>query len=598
MARIICGGPSSVGTGSFLHWLELPAYIRNRDGTTSRYNSGTHLMRKIIVRESDHSAIRFCVWCGSEFAPEARFCADCGHSIADSIQAPHTPPPDWIAEPDVEETIFLDDLAHVSDHEHRDEPASRTRRFPRVARNWYLVAAAALALLLVVGMVALFAVRGAQERPVREAFEAAQESFSPDVRRLGSASDMNRVQAAGQRFAADLGLLQAQERALAASTHELARASRPVVAAQVAYAAAASELAEVPADEFTWWGQVHSTLDKAARELEGATKRLATVDEEAAQTVAAGTGALSSLEEVVGTEVADGAQQRLTGLLGELTAASATAGVREVASAANLEGAAVKAAADSLPADSRDGKRLEVFSAVYPAIGALAVLDADHLDEWASLRAPLTAALAAADPDVLDPSAGRTAVASIERIVERGKAELADWRLSYDTAMKSRAQDLRALQSYRADMDSQLGTYSSLRSELSRWVDTVESPSSYVTYDDAYRVLAQASSDRWAVREKMASLTIPPEAMATHRGLMSVLDDAISAVDSAYEGASDADLCIASCYYRDTPGWQQFSAESARITGAFDRAVTSWEAGASSAERAIARRVLPKQPIV
>jgi hypothetical protein len=96
----------------------------------------------------------------------------------------------------------------------------------------------------------------------------------------------------------------------------------------------------------------------------------------------------------------------------------------------------------------------------------------------------------------------------------------------------------------------------------------------------------------------MSSLTIPPEVITSHRELISVVSDGISAVDAAYEGTSDSNFCVTSCYYRDTPGWRRFSAESARITQAFQSALSSWQSGVAVAEKTVAGRPLPKQPTV
>ena len=52
------------------------------------------------------------------------------------------------------------------------------------------------------------------------------------------------------------------------------------------------------------------------------------------------------------------------------------------------------------------------------------------------------------------------------------------------------------------------------------------------------------------------------------------------------------------CYYRDTEGWRRFSSESSRITQAYQAALADWEASVSGADRDIARRPLPKQPII
>jgi hypothetical protein len=371
-----------------------------------------------------------------------------------------------------------------------------------------------------------------------------------------------------------------------------------VVTAQVALASALAELGDTPAGQFVWWGPLHERLDRAEADLASATRALASVDEDAAASVALGDKALTQLEKMLGVEVANSAQRRLTTLLESLASASKTTAVREAARTAALETAAVEVSLPAMGSGSAEADRLEVYSSVFPFLGRLAVLDADHLDAWAALRGSFVTEMARVGPEVSSASLGQAAANNIDRLVRNGKTALADWKARYNTAIEDRAQASRVLKEYRSQMQGQLSTYSALRGELSRWVDKVAAPGSYVTYDEAYDVLGRAASDRYAVRDKMNSLTVPPEVMSAHRALVSVIDDAISAVDAGYEGASDSNFCVTSCYYKDTPGWRRFSAESARITQAYDGAQRAWEAGVSAADREIVRRALPEEPVV
>ena len=548
-------------------------------------------------------AARYCVWCGHEFLSEARFCTACGRSVADSVRVPSAPPADWTEHVEPIEQYELERLPPTYDEIDQVEAAPPGRRAwwtlpSRGRRSWLAVGAAGVAALLVLGVISFTVYRSVRDRPVHQALDAVQTRMAPDMKRLESATEVQRLAVAGERFAADLPVLRARERELASLTTPLGRAGHRVLAAQVAFASAGAELGEVSTTKFTWWGGLHEQLATAQQELTAARRSLAIVNEDAAASIVLGNAALTQLEKVVGGEVAEAAKRTVSDLLDDLGTATSTGQVRTAARTAALETAAVETALTSMAPGSPEEKRLEEYAGILPRLGGLSVLDAEHLNSWAGLRAPLLAALARADSDVLGAAAGESAVDNVDRIVRRGRATLAEWKTRYDTAVEDRAQDLRALKEYRSGMDGQLATYSALRSELSQWVDKVADPSSSVTYTEAYEVLSRAAEERYTVRDKMSSLTIPPEVITAHRELISVVSDGIAAVDSAYEGASDSNFCVTTCYYRDTPGWRRFSAESTRITQAFQSALASWEGSVAGAERTVARRPLPKHPTV
>lgn len=551
----------------------------------------------------DHSPTRYCVWCGNEFLSAARFCTDCGRSVADSIRIPSTPPPEWtddtrLRTPDVEMPLAAPTPSYAAAPPRESLPVLTRVSDLLAHRRWLVAACAGLATLLVLALVSAFLYRTIRDRPAHAALEAAQATIKPDLRSFESATDLERIDVAGDRVAGHLSSLQARERDLDGLDTALGRASHRVLTAQVALAGALAEMGDTPTGQFAWWGPLHERLDRAEADVSSATKALAAVDEDAAASVAPGGKALMQLEKVLGVEVANAAQRRLTTLLESLGSAANTAAVREAARTSAMETAAVEASLPSVGPGSAEAERLEVYSTVFPVLGRLAVLDADHLDAWAALRGPFLTETARAGAELKSASLGQAAANNIDRLVRNGKTALADWKTRYNTAVEDRAQDSRALKDYRSQMDGQLSTYSALRGELSQWVDKVAAPDSYVTYDEAYDVLGRAASDRYTVRDKMNSLTVPPQVMSAHRALVSVIDDAISAVDAGYEGASDSNYCVTSCYYRDTPGWRRFSAESARITQAYQDAQRAWEARVSAADREIDRRPLPKEPVV
>jgi hypothetical protein len=119
-----------------------------------------------------------------------------------------------------------------------------------------------------------------------------------------------------------------------------------------------------------------------------------------------------------------------------------------------------------------------------------------------------------------------------------------------------------------------------------------------VTYDEAYSTLSEAEWQRREVRDAMTKLELPSRLATSHNQLVGVIDDAIAAVQAAYQGMADSNYCTTSCYYDTTPGWRLFHSESARITVAYDAAVRSWRAALGAAQLEWQQRRMPPIPAV
>ncbi len=100
------------------------------------------------------------------------------------------------------------------------------------------------------------------------------------------------------------------------------------------------------------------------------------------------------------------------------------------------------------------------------------------------------------------------------------------------------------------------------------------------------------------MRDTLAGLAAPDGMRAQHDALIAVVNRAMSAVRSAYDGLSQADECYEYCYYRDTPGFARFQSESAAITKAYAAAVKEWESTSTAVAGSIANRQLPAKPAV
>ena len=118
-----------------------------------------------------------------------------------------------------------------------------------------------------------------------------------------------------------------------------------------------------------------------------------------------------------------------------------------------------------------------------------------------------------------------------------------------------------------------------------------------VTYDEAYLFLSDAGQQRRNLRDSLTSTAVPDLLRSDHDAVITVIDRAVRAVQSAYDGLQQSqDYYCTACYYRDTPGWQQFQSESGVIGKRYAAAIAGWEQAAAGAEDTIGKRALPAQP--
>jgi hypothetical protein len=170
------------------------------------------------------------------------------------------------------------------------------------------------------------------------------------------------------------------------------------------------------------------------------------------------------------------------------------------------------------------------------------------------------------------------------------------WRRRFVKARRERNADLTVLEGYAQTMRGHVAEYSSLRSEMSTWIEKVDSDG--VTFEQAYDYLADASSSRGSVRTAIGNLDPPAAVASQHNELLATVDQAVAAVDAAYEGTVDFQFDLDEDYstYRDAPGWETFKTESGRISGRFSRAQAAWESAIASARGTIRGRGLPEEP--
>jgi hypothetical protein len=293
-------------------------------------------------------------------------------------------------------------------------------------------------------------------------------------------------------------------------------------------------------------------------------------------------------------------------VLEQMAAAETTAELRETAEAAETTAAPVVEILPTLNPTDPTALALASLEEVLVAVSALEVIDGDSLGEWPAISRDLDAAidsLPGDDPAVDDVEpAGRDAIEAVDALVADAEQTLADWEASVAVAEKTTADNaavVQELDTYEDAVLGQLRTYNSLRNDTSDFVDLVESPQSYVTWEQGYQAMSSGAEARREVRDALNAIAIPDGIQAEHARLVAMVEDAAAAMDAGYSGLSEADACwFGECYYNETPGWRQFQQESARITGEFAAAETAWQSTLAGLRAPLSDVTAPEKPVV
>lgn len=369
---------------------------------------------------------------------------------------------------------------------------------------------------------------------------------------------------------------------------------------------AVAQLDAVASDPLATWGKAHAELTTATGAEDASREALARYNSDAAGQLAATSVMLSKVTAAVGPALVEDATDESTRLLKTLESAASTADLRKLGDTAAPEQSAVNAAAKALPAG--DGK--EVLTGYGAALGALADLskiNADNTSSWGATRAELarTFGQVAASAGSTGGSNVRVvldgALNSADKVASAAAASIADWKAKTAAAIKDRDADAESLESYASFFRTQVKTYEQSRVDLGRFTDRVEDPTAEVSYFEGYQFLSQAAEDRRFVRDAMVGMDVPAGVRGAHESLVSEIDRAIAAVQSAYDGLEQSEDCYYydDCpYYRDTPGWQRFQSESEAISKAYSSAMSKWEGAVAAEKAAITSRVLPAKPAV
>lgn len=578
--------------------------------------------------DSPTTRTRFCTSCG-EAAGGSRFCGGCGSPLgiaaetAPTVVLPHLPvqPTGGVPRGDAssspaqasegpqrdEDQETLQDLA--ADHDvlglaWQDDaevlPPARSRL--ALTRRQSLLAAAALVAVVALIAAGLAGSRYVADGDLRAALASSTRDFNGVVEALTVAGSAENVATAADQADTAAGRVDDALTRLGSVSGPEDSAVRAQLEAEKALLLAVAQLEGVGSDPLMSWGAAHDDLTAAMKTEDGTRIALERFHGDAARALADTALMLTKVTAAVGPVLVDDATDESTRLLKSLASAKTTADLRKLGDAAAPEQAAVAAAAQALPVG--DGKQvLTGYAAALSALADLSKISAESTGGWAGIRAELAQTFGQ-----VAAAAGSTgganvrvvldgALAASDQVVTSAAAAIADWKAKTDAAIKARGTDTEALESYSAFFRSQAKTYEQLRLDLSAFTKRVEDPGVY--YYEAYSFMSQAAQDRRYVRDSMVASDVPAGVREAHQDVVSAIDRAISAVQSAYDGLEQSQDCYDYCpYYRDTPGWQRFLSESDGISTSYSSAMTRWETAVAASKNAIANRPLPAKPQV
>lgn len=197
---------------------------------------------------------------------------------------------------------------------------------------------------------------------------------------------------------------------------------------------------------------------------------------------------------------------------------------------------------------------------------------------------------------VADVDAAHEMITDLNRLVDAKIEEYQAWVEERDRAAGSKAAALFGLNAYARPMQDLISQYSGLRAELDRWTDRLDTEIVYAS--EAYDVLGDAVDARVSVGNQMRALQPPPALANVHASLVALIDEASSAVESAYASVTEY---LYDSYYgywdvRNTPEWGAFEDASSRISANLDASISSWNAARDAEEQRIQAQPVPERP--
>ena len=463
------------------------------------------------------------------------------------------------------------------------------------ANRWLLPVAIAVVVVMLTGVGAAYWLNNARKQPALAALRSSQDLVRPLLADLRRANTMNDVRDVGGRAPQALTGLESQLRVVTGSSDELDARIATVLKDDHALVEATQSLGALDATHLDRWAETRAALSTASTALARDASILARSDGDAGRTVVLPTGIASRVSGVVGDFAATTVGVSLRGLLERVGNAATSADLQRVAADAARTAAVVDTAGRSLDASSPQKPIVDAVGGALGVLQRLGAIDADNLTTWPGVRSDLGSALGKVPAD---QAAGDHAVANVNDLVARGTQRLRDWRVAYAAAVQSKKRDAMALSSYTGDVRSALKDYAAMRTDASDFVTRVENGS--VTWTEAFTFLDSAKSDRQGIRDQLNYVHVPDGLSGAHQRLVDVVQHAIEAVQSGYDGMNAAYSCadFSSCYYADTSGWEAFHSASKAITQEFAAAESGWESAVASARAAVDARSLPAKPVI
>ncbi len=440
---------------------------------------------------------------------------------------------------------------------------------------------------------------GADERAARDAFEAGQLLVAPLVSDLEAAEtddDLTAITDAAEAVAEELN--EAADEAVGSDT-EFGTPAASVLRHQADFSAAVAAL-ETDADSLSAWAQAAAVTQESADALSDQMPAMRSADKGAADSVILLDEAAAHLHVFVGRSASDFLSATSADLLRQLGGARYTTDVQRIAGNAAPHAAALPALLDSLGSAQGDlaesRPTLEAMGRLLDEVSALGALDAENLRVWPESRVALQTT-SAAIPDLT--AAGRQAIGNLNQLVATGLQTLADWRVEYAEAVQRRNQDRAVLQRYVPTVRTQLRLWDQARNEASDFVDRL------IDRDPIpdFRFFAKATRSRQNIRDTLLYTEVPRQMQREHRALVDLLSRSVRVISIAkFDGLNWWLYCeespAASCDFRDSDSWQEFSAGSGRLSADIPGVIARWESALSRVRVGVAGRQLPSKPAV
>jgi hypothetical protein len=245
------------------------------------------------------------------------------------------------------------------------------------------------------------------------------------------------------------------------------------------------------------------------------------------------------------------------------------------------------------------------------ALKPLTRLEEPTVREWRSRRRKIRAAvrqIARAQPAAaeLDLTSEMNvwgpvlswSLANADAVVAKASRRLRTWRSRVQAVREERRVALAAVADYESSVQRYLATYDGLGTDLDDWIRKADTEGA--TFSEAQRFLGSASTAREHVRDGIAALDAPAGVTAAHARLLSFMDRATAAVESARAGVFQYKRNSKGKYssLSEAPGWQRFRSESKAAVSESAAARSRWHAAIAAEVEQIKSRKPPKRPDV